>query len=101
MPHLKLARRLQLQAAVAVTTVLVFAAGLGFCAEEPHKLNYLAPGELDPVSLLAPPPLPNSAEERADLNEVRAVYSAASSNDVAAARAEKGFSVLSFAPLVG
>ncbi len=101
MAHLKLARRLQLRAAVAVTTVLVFAASLGFCAEEPHQLNYLAPGELNPVILLAPPPLPDSAEERADLNEVRAVYSAASSNDVAAARAEKAFSVFSFSHLVG
>jgi acid phosphatase (class A) len=45
--------------------------------------------------------LPGSAEQAADLDEVRTVYHVASSNDVAAAYSEKKFSVFNFAPAVG
>jgi acid phosphatase (class A) len=64
-------------------------------------LNYLAPGQPDAATLLAPPPLPNSAEQAADMDEVKAVYHAAASNDMAAAYAEKKFSVFNFTPAVG
>jgi acid phosphatase (class A) len=64
-------------------------------------LHYLAPGQPDATVLLAPPPLPGSAEQAADLDEVRAVFHAASSNDIAAAYSEKKFSVFNFAPAVG
>jgi acid phosphatase (class A) len=65
------------------------------------ETKYLKPGKPDASALLAPPPLPGSPEQTADLEEVRAVYHAASSNDIAAAYAEKKFSVFNFTPVVG
>lgn len=64
-------------------------------------LHYLKAGKPDAAALLPPPPLSGSAEALADLNEVRAVYQAAGSNDIAAAFAEKSFSVFNFAAAVG
>ncbi len=65
------------------------------------KLNYLKASKPDAATLLAPPPLAGSAEQTADLDEVRAVYHAASSNDIAAAYSEKKFSVFNYTPAVG
>lgn len=65
------------------------------------KLNYLKAGKPDAATLLAPPPLAGSAEQAADLDEVRAVYHAASSNDIAAAYSEKTFSVFNYTSAVG
>ena len=64
-------------------------------------LIYLRAGKPEAATLLAPPPAPDSAEAEADLNEVRAVYHAAGSNDMAAAYAEKSFSVFNFAAAAG
>ncbi|MGB8369451.1 MAG: phosphatase PAP2 family protein [Limisphaerales bacterium] len=64
-------------------------------------LHYLAAGEPDVIALLAPPPLPGSAEQAADLNEVRAVYHAASSNDIAIAYSQKKFTIFTFTPAIG
>jgi acid phosphatase (class A) len=64
-------------------------------------LNYLKTGKPEAATLLAPPPLPDSAEQTADLETVKRVYHAAGSNDVAAAYAEKKFSVFNFAEAVG
>ena len=50
----------------------------------------------DAIALLAPPPLPDSPEQAADMAEVRAVYHAATSNDIAAAYSEKKFQHLQF-----
>ena len=72
--------------------------------ESPAKdaaLHYLTNTWPEGQSLLAPPPLPGSAEQAADLDEVRAVYHRAGSNDIAAAYAEKKFSVFNFTPEVG
>ena len=66
-----------------------------------HSLNYLKAGKPDAAAVLAPPPLMDSAEQAADMEEVRAVYHAASSNDIAAAYAEKKFSVFNFTGTVG
>jgi acid phosphatase (class A) len=63
--------------------------------------HYLKAGKPDAVELLAPPPLPDSPEQAADLDTVRAVSRAATSNDVAAAYSERSFSVFSFATEVG
>jgi len=65
------------------------------------NLNYLPPGQPDAADLLAPPPILDSAEQAADLEEVKAVYHTASSNDMAAAYSEKKFSVFNFTPAVG
>jgi len=63
--------------------------------------SYLSVGKPDAMALLAPPPLPGSPEQAADLAEVQAVYHAASSNDMAAAYSEKKFSIFNFAPVIG
>jgi len=65
------------------------------------ELHYLASGKPDATTLLTPPPLPDSAEQTADMDEVRNVFHAATSNELAAAYAEKKFSVFNFAPAVG
>lgn len=62
---------------------------------------YLANSHLNPVELLAPPPLPDSAEQAADLAEVRAVHAAAAGADTAAAAMEEKLSVWVFAPAIG
>ena len=64
-------------------------------------LTYLAPGQPDAAVLLAPPPLMDSPEQAADMDEVRIIYHAASSNDMAAAYSEKKFTVFNFTEAVG
>ena len=64
-------------------------------------LNFLAPGQPDAATLLAPPPLIDSAEQAADMDEVRAVYHAAGNNDIAVAYSEKKFTVFNFTAAVG
>jgi len=64
------------------------------------NLHYLPPGKPDAASVLNPPPT-DSSEQAADMDEVRVVYHAASSNDIAAAYAEKKFSVFNFNTAVG
>ena len=65
------------------------------------QLHYLKAGKPAAATLLAPPPLPDSAEQAADMQEVKAVYSASSEADKQAAYAEKKFSVFNFAGVVG
>jgi acid phosphatase (class A) len=65
------------------------------------ELHYLATGKPAAATLLAPPPLMDSAEQAADLEEVKAVYHAASDADKNAAYAEKKFSVFNFTAAVG
>lgn len=63
--------------------------------------SYLPAGKPDAIALLAPPPLPRSPEQAADLAEVIAVYHACSSNDMAMAYSEKKFSIFNFTPVIG
>ena len=70
-------------------------------AVDVSHLHYLKAGKPDAVTLLAPPPLPDTPEQAADMAEVRAVCHAAPSNDVAVAFSEKKFSVFNFTPAVG
>ena len=70
-------------------------------AADLRQLHYLRPGQPDGVALLAPPPLPDSPEQAADLAAVRSVYHAATSNDLAAAYSEKRFTVFNFRSAVG
>ena len=65
------------------------------------KLHFLAAGKPEAATLLAPPPLPDSPEQAADLDEVRAVFHAASEADKQAAYAEKKFTVFNFTGVVG
>ncbi|HEU6448357.1 MAG TPA: phosphatase PAP2 family protein [Verrucomicrobiae bacterium] len=64
-------------------------------------LHYLPANQPNATALLAPPPLPDSAEQSADLDEVRAVYHLATSNEIAAAYLEKKFTVFNYADAVG
>ena len=64
-------------------------------------LHYLTGKKPDAIALLAPPPLPDSAEQAADMEEVRTVYHAAASNDIAAAYSERKFSIFNFTPAIG
>jgi len=82
---------------------------LGAClsiASVTHSLraevfHYLPAGQPDSAILLAPPPLPNSAEQTADMAEVVAIYRACSTNDAALAFGEKKFSIFNFTPALG
>jgi acid phosphatase (class A) len=71
-------------------------------AIEEVKLHYLKEGKPNAIELLAPPPLPDSAEQAADLAEVRFACKNATSNDIAAALEEnKGVEFSYFAPIIG
>ena len=64
-------------------------------------LNFLNSGKPKASELLAPPPLPDSTEQAADMATVHSVYQAASDADKQAAYAEKKFSVYNFTDSVG
>jgi acid phosphatase (class A) len=64
-------------------------------------LNYLPPGKPAAATLLPPPPPIDSAEQAADMDEVRTVYHAASDADKQAAYAEKKFTIFNFTGAVG
>ena len=81
--------------AALVTTFSVAA----FAKESP--LNFLKEGKPSAGELLPPPPLPDSAEQAADMETVRSVYHAAGDADKQAAYDEKKFSVFNFAGAVG
>jgi acid phosphatase (class A) len=70
-------------------------------AVQTEKPHYLPAGKPDAIALLAPPPLPDSLEQAADMDEVRAVYHAATSNEIAAAYSERKFSIFNFTPAIG
>jgi len=70
-------------------------------AVDASHLHYLMAGNPDAIALLALPPLPDSAEQAADMAEVQAVYHAATSNDIAIAYSQKKFTVFNFTPAVG
>ena len=63
--------------------------------------SYLPAGKPDAIALLAPPPLPGSQEQAADLAEVEAVRHTCTSNDQAIAYSEKKFNIYTFAPAIG
>src|SRR5215831_13458789 len=95
---MKLSTRLFLSGRVALLgSLLAFTLSLSAQTSE----SYLPAGKPDTISILAPPPLPGSPEQSAELEEVRVVCHAASSNDVAAAYSEKKFSIFNFTPAIG
>jgi acid phosphatase (class A) len=79
----------------------IFALTCSVAFAKESSRNYLKGGKLEAATLLAPPPLPDSPEQAADMQTVRAVYHAASKNDIAAAHSEKSFSVFNFTTEVG
>jgi acid phosphatase (class A) len=62
---------------------------------------YLPPGHPDGVALLAPPPVPGSAEEAADLASVRAVFKGRTSAEHARAIKDENLSIFLFEPAIG
>jgi len=66
-----------------------------------EQLHYLPTGQPDATLILAPPPLPGSAEQAADLAEVVAVHKACTPSEAEMAFSEKKFSVFNFAPAIG
>lgn len=70
-------------------------------AKESKELHYLHDGKPDAITLLAPPPLADSQEQAADLQEVRDVSHAATSSDLAAAKSESKFTIFTFTPAIG
>jgi acid phosphatase (class A) len=89
---------LSLNRAITPVLLALAAAVAPLHAGEAH---YLSLGEPDAAGLLAPPPLPDSPEQAADLAEVRSVCHVASSNDIVAAFSERKFSVFNFTPVIG
>ncbi|MGD0813002.1 MAG: phosphatase PAP2 family protein [Verrucomicrobiota bacterium] len=92
-------------ATLLLTATPLFAAGgaksQALESDQPGHLNYLAAGTPAAAALLPPPPLSGSSEQAADMDEVRAVYHAASDVDKKAAHAEKRFSIFNFTGSVG
>src|SRR5665213_285888 len=83
-----------------VTILVSLALGISSLQAQVND-SYLRDGKPDAIALLAPPPLPESAEQAADLVEVTAVYHASTSNDIAVAYSEKKFSIFNFTPIIG
>jgi len=63
--------------------------------------HYLTPGRPDGVALLAPPPVPGSAEEAADLASARAVFKARTPAEEARAFKDASLSIFLSAPAIG
>jgi acid phosphatase (class A) len=80
---------------------ILFSLALAVAPLHAQTNNYLPAGKPDAIALLAPPPLPDSPEQAADMAEVRAVFHAATSNEIAAAYSEKNFSIFNFTPAIG
>src|SRR5215831_1427588 len=70
-------------------------------AEDAKPADYLAAGQPDAATLLAPPPVPGSIEDAADMASVVAVHRACTTNDAAIAFSEKKFSIFNFSPAIG
>ena len=62
---------------------------------------YIAAGRPDGIALLAPPPVPGSAEEAADLASARAVFKGRTPAEEARAKKDASLSLVLFAPAIG
>jgi acid phosphatase (class A) len=80
---------------------MLLALVLAVTSSRAAETRYLPTGQPDAVAILAPPPLPDSPEQAADLAEVRGVCRSAPSNDVTAAFSEKKFTIFNFTPAIG
>lgn len=85
------------------TRALVSTLFLGLLLTLPLRAEekYLAPGQPDGIALLAPPPLPDSAEQAADLASARAVFKARTPAEAERAIQDATLSIFSFAPAIG
>jgi acid phosphatase (class A) len=65
------------------------------------ETSYLPPGKPDGAELLPPPPLPDSAEQAADLASVRSVFHGRTEAEKKRAMMDYGLSFSLFAPAIG
>lgn len=79
------------------TLLLVFALALPLAATE----KYLIAGRPDGIALLAPPPVPGSAEQAADLASARSVFKKRTRAEEQRAFKDASLSVFSFAEAIG
>jgi acid phosphatase (class A) len=63
--------------------------------------NYLAPGQIDGIALLTPPPVADSPEQAADLAMSRSVINARSAADEARAMKSAKLTLFNFTPAIG
>jgi acid phosphatase (class A) len=84
---------------LAALTATIFATPV--LAKDGAELRYLKAGRPDAAELLAPPPMPGSPEQDADMASVAAVHEACGTNEAAIALSEKNFSVFNFSPALG
>jgi acid phosphatase (class A) len=84
-----------------LTGLALFAASLPPLQAADKALSYLTADRPDARGILPDPPQPGSVEQAADMASVVAVHAACTPNEVAAALAEKKFSVFNFTPAVG
>jgi acid phosphatase (class A) len=80
---------------------ILFALAIAIAPLHAQTNSYLPDGKPDAIALLAPPPLPGSPEQAADMAEVQAVFHATGSNEMAAAYSEKKFDIFNFTPAIG
>jgi acid phosphatase (class A) len=85
----------------AIVFAAIFATATVVSFAKETALHYLKDGKPDAVAVLPPPPLMDSAEQAADMEEVKAVYHAAGDADKQAAYAEKNFTVFNFTEAAG
>jgi acid phosphatase (class A) len=97
LPQNKISRRVF--AGVLLGALLLLQATMPYSslAEE----RYLAPGQLDGIALLAPPPLPGSKEAEADLQEARAAFKSRTPEELTRATNEVSLSFSLFEPAIG
>jgi acid phosphatase (class A) len=85
----------------AIVFAAIFTAASLVSFAKDTALNYLKDGKPEAATLLAPPPLIDSGEQAADMEEVKAVYHAAGDADKEAAKSEKKFTVFNFTEAAG
>ncbi|MBI5382519.1 MAG: phosphatase PAP2 family protein [Opitutae bacterium] len=81
---------------IATTMLLGWGVASLFAAEK-----YLEQSKFDAIALLAPPPLPDSPEQAADLASIRAVFNARTPEEKARADQSARLSIFLFAPAIG
>jgi len=84
---------------LALATIFALTSTVGISKES--ALNFLKAGKPGAEEILAPPPLPDSVEQAADLATVKSVYHSATEAEKQAAYDEKKFSVFNFTAAVG
>jgi acid phosphatase (class A) len=101
MPHLPRKLLLALALTSLTTACLVNAQGNASLKQKVgERLHYLSTDSVDVVALLPPPPSPDSAEQKRDLDEVMRLQQTRTPADIERAKSTSKFVVFSFADLL-